>query len=141
LPAVQLHPLRIWLISSLPEATHSTMPSVVVSTSSSPAPLLHKCWLARSHFRSAVVLMHGSCRQRRQLTSRICATPASATATEGAATSKWAAMKHMSRQHPGSRKLHRPLEVLINQVPLATIIWLSLVRGEHDWQLSIAQAN
>jgi len=32
--------------------------------------------------------MHGSCRQRRQLTSRICATPASATATEAAATSK-----------------------------------------------------
>lgn len=88
MPAVQLHPLRIWLISSLPEATHSTMPSVVVSTSSSPAPLLHKCWLARSHIRSAVVLMHGSCRQRRQLTSRICATPASATATEAAATSK-----------------------------------------------------
>ena len=88
MPAVQLGPLRIWLISTLPEATHSTMPSVVVSTSSSPAPLLHKCWLARSHFRSAVVLMHGSCRQRRQLTSRICATPASATATEGAATSK-----------------------------------------------------
>ena len=88
MPAVQLGPLKTLPISSLPQATHSTMPSVVVSTSSSPAPLLHKCWLARSHIRSAVVLMHGSCRQRRQLTSRICATPASATATEGAATSK-----------------------------------------------------
>ena len=61
---------------------------MVISTSSLPAPLLHKCWLARSQFRSAIVLVRGSCRQRRQLPCRVFATQANATAAKAAATPK-----------------------------------------------------
>ena len=92
MPAFRLIHVKVWPISgpisSLPEATDSTLPSMVTSTSSSPAPLLHKCWLARSQFRSAIVRMRGSCRQRRQLPSRVFATQASATAAKATATPK-----------------------------------------------------
>lgn len=145
MPAVRLVHLIFWPVSSLPEATDSTMPSVVISTSTSRAPLLHKCWLARSQFRSAIVLMRGSCRERRQLTSRVCATQASATATKAAATPKTSLPGSDEAQvkAPAPSRLHEAAQAIggTKQLLLATMIRQSLVRGEHDWQLSIAQAN
>ena len=85
---VRLFHLTIWPTSRLLEATDPIMPSMVIYRSSSPAPLLHKCWLARSQLRSAIVLMRGSCWQRRQLTSRVRATRASATAAAAAPSPK-----------------------------------------------------